>query len=156
MGTKWDEFEKRMEAVGDLPVTLLAVPTINTEHDMDDDDHDRHFEPKTFRTYLSPNGKPLVFVGEPRSNPTLTIENYEKWYALYLVMPDGTVEEVDGGEFTEVVQKKGPMTAWYDHVPSPVACDRYAVAKGYAWCWQSLEMIIGRYAREIAEVPWAP
>jgi hypothetical protein len=47
------------------------------------------------RTYISPYGNPLVYTGEPGERPILTCENYCKWYALFAVLPDGTIDRVD-------------------------------------------------------------
>ncbi len=95
--------------------------------------------------YDSDRGMPLVYVGEPPpERPILTVENYCKWYSLYLVKPGGWVEAVDmydaGSSFT---------AAWHDHVPDPGECERYAELKGYDWDENALDMIYGRYQREV-------
>ena len=41
--------------------------------------------------YLSERGHTLVYWSPPSEVPVLTVENYVKWYGLYLVHPDGRV-----------------------------------------------------------------
>lgn len=49
------------------------------------------------RVYLSNRELPLLYVREPLDKPVLTLENYTKWYHVFLVMPTGVVEVVDPG-----------------------------------------------------------
>ena len=98
-------------------------------------------------------GTPLVYQGPlPESRPVLTVENATKWYAVYRLHPDGRVEEV-----TDWWERGGE---WCDHVPRPSSCTVYAAGAGDDWCQNSLDMITGRYAREILdngeEPDWVP
>lgn len=98
--------------------------------------------------YVSPRDLPLVFQDEPGDRPILTVENYVKWYTLYVVHPDGRVREAD------MTEEDGFRSAWRDHVPHPAACHAYARLKGWEWDENSLDMVYGRYAREVTEVGW--
>ncbi len=86
--------------------------------------------------------KELLYKGNP-AIPTITVENYCKWYRLYVVYPDGRVEEID---FPEPRELKEAHCS--DHVPNPKAVAMYAAEVGYAVHDESMEMIIGRWERE--------
>lgn len=94
-----------------------------------------------FKTYLSARNIPLVFIEAKSTFPILTVENYCKWYDVYLVQPDGKVEVVRDPEFA--------VNAWSDHVPRIKECLELADRLGAIWCENSLDMIVGRYQREI-------
>ena len=101
------------------------------------------------RTYFSPRGMPLVFhsILETGDTPVLTVENYCKWYQLFVVDVDGSVTPVDFPD--GVVDARAGESAFCDHVPAPVACQRMAVRLGCLWDEDSLDMISGRWAREV-------
>ncbi len=97
------------------------------------------------RTYLSSRGIPLVYYGEPFNDaPILTVENYCKWYTLWLIMPDGTVKELefpdDPPGFNDI--------PYMDHAPNPRLIQLFAREKDYCLCDQSFEMMIGRWELE--------
>jgi len=50
------------------------------------------------RFYFSNRNLPLIYYGEPSEKPVITVENYLKWYDLYLVLPTGSVERISFGE----------------------------------------------------------
>ncbi len=89
------------------------------------------------RVYLSDRGLPLTYYGDPPRAPTVTVEVYEKWYALFAVRPDGTVEKLTT-----------PFEAWSDHVPVPALVEAWADAHGYVVDWLSLELMRGRWLLE--------
>ena len=98
-----------------------------------------------FVVYLSNRGMPLVFnrkLDESHTLPTLTVENYMKWYDLYLVMPDGTVKALDLEEYLGLGFDMG------DHCWKPAHVARYAAMKGYDICSNSFEMLIGRWRQD--------
>lgn len=110
-------------------------------------------------TYYTPakaghDREALIYTGPPQDRPVLTVANSSKWYDIFRVMPDGTVEEV-----TDYWDRGGE---WSDHVPAPSTCYPYARAVGAVWCQVSLDAITGRYARDIlaactaTDIPWLP
>ncbi len=100
--------------------------------------------------YLSDRNLPLVYMGAAPSTPRLTIENYCKWYVIAAVMPDGTVTYPPlANQDCEKVAGPLGIIAWHDHVPNPEFCLAVASTLDYEWHEQSLEMIIGRYMREV-------
>ncbi len=96
---------------------------------------------QTFTTHFSTRGHPLVYTGplpEPGRPSILTIENYCKWYELWLVTPSGV----------EKVAYDGTIT-WFDHVPSPAHVQEFAEQHGYEMDLEAIEFIAGRFVLEV-------
>jgi hypothetical protein len=62
---------------------------------------------------------------------------YPKWYSLYLVHPNGDVEEI---EFPD---------GYVDHVPDPMAVAAYAESHDYEVDSLAYEMMVGRWETEV-------
>ncbi len=84
-------------------------------------------------------GIPLVRQ-EHSSAPILTVENYCKWYALWLITPDDHVSQVPF-----------PEDGYCDHVPFPAAVQKLADRNGWLVDDQSMEMMVGRYMLEVRD-----
>lgn len=97
----------------------------------------------------SPRDLPLVLSQPDPMGPLLTVENYCKWYDIYIVFPDGRIEKVPYDLFW-----LGPGTGWNDHVPNPKACQAVAKELNAEWDGCSLEMIVGRYMLQVAKDKW--
>jgi hypothetical protein len=94
---------------------------------------------RVMATYVSDRGLPLVLHGIAGVS-TLTVENYLKWYCLYLVHSDGSVEPV-----------QFPRESPDPHVPYPAAVEALAEENGWEICAESMEMIIGRYLCDLCD-----
>jgi len=101
---------------------------------------------------FSPRGMPLVYCEPPCKQPVLTVENYLKWYELFLVLPDGSVQAIDFPYAEEFCQGESPC---HDHVPNPRVVMRAAVKYGWMIDRCGLEMIIGRWELERFNSPWS-
>lgn len=101
--------------------------------------------------YLSDHYHPLMCNKPSERCPIITVENYEKWYSVYLLHPDGKVEAVP----PEVLELVGCYDNgwWYDHVFHPKLL--IALAKHYkGWVPDTtLEIVTGRW---ISEGPGMP
>jgi hypothetical protein len=97
--------------------------------------------------HFSKRGMPLVFHGEPPECGVVTVENYCKWYGLYVVKPNSAVKHVP---FPDDYAETGE-TPCADHVPNPRTVCRWVEKNGYIVCEQSLEMMIGRWEREVGD-----
>lgn len=101
--------------------------------------------------FYSERGMPLVYwVKRPEycyTVPVLTVENYCKWYNLYLVMPNGRVQQINFTQLDDVCTTA--ESPWCDHVPNPVVVERLAEASGWHLCSESIDMIRGRWAAEV-------
>lgn len=100
--------------------------------------------------YLTSHGHSLLYVSEPLDVPVLTLENYTKWYNIYLVQPNGDVVEVDSGIILEVTAKY-PDARWVDHLYHPRLLYRVAEHLGAAMCERSIEVAAGRWVIESYE-----
>lgn len=95
----------------------------------------------------SKRGIPLVFQEEgfKRTEPVLTVENYTKWYELFIVMPDRSVVAVEEYDH-EMFDKTWPReSTWGDHIPNPRWVLWLAAWKGWIVDERSLEIITGRW-----------
>ncbi len=103
------------------------------------------------KTRFSKNGHSLTYTDHnPIGKPVVTVENYMKWYGLWLVMPDGYVVEVafpDEGRYDTL----GPP--YLDHAPNPKHVMAWCARMSYRLDERALEMMIGRWAREYDNWP---
>lgn len=95
--------------------------------------------------YKTQRGHSLLWMYRPAEAPVLTVENYLKWYELYLIQPRGNVEELDFGRLEEVA---GADTPYCDHAPNPKVVIRLADLNGWIVDMNALDMIIGRWECE--------
>lgn len=97
--------------------------------------------------YLSERGKPLAFQGDVAPGKTvLTVELYLKWYELY------AITRSTGGKTISITPISFEHVEHNDHVPYPASVAAYAEEMGWEMCAESMEMIIGRYMREVRNV----
>lgn len=90
-------------------------------------------------TYYSKRNMPLVYWGNLIADITiLTVENYCKWYDLYLIHADGKVEAIPFPDMSGI-------SSYRDHVPNPLAVTMLAAKRDYYLCPQSLEIMVGRW-----------
>ena len=98
------------------------------------------------KLYYSPRGIPLM-VTQTKAKPVLCVENYCKWYDLFLVHPDGHVTVVPS-EITGVGFDHG----WrVDHNIHPKLLGFLAHQNDWIVCSQSEELVAGRWSIEITE-----
>lgn len=97
-----------------------------------------------YRIILSERGLPLMLTHVP-AFPTITIENYLKWYTFYVVFPDGRAEAICA--FDHGVATESPY-GWSDHIPHPRLLRILAEKLGYEFDRQAEELIAGRWALE--------
>jgi len=96
----------------------------------------------------SERGIPLVLQDIP-IKPTITVENYLKWYTLYVVFPDGSVEHLCFPRFDNKEDEIEGEVGFMDHVPNPKAVWKMSERLGYDIDMQSFEMIVGRWFIEV-------
>lgn len=100
------------------------------------------------KLYFSPRDHLLVWTElanqqELRQMPVLTVENYCKWYELFVVNVDGSIKSIDFGQLDD-----GEGTPYCDHAPNPVKVMYLAKRLGLHLDEQAFEMIIGRWEME--------
>lgn len=97
-------------------------------------------------TYVSERNISLVYSGPRPQYPIITVENYLKWYDVYLVHPSGEVSKID---LYLVERRLGGETVWADHVPNPKAINETARFFGWDIDPISYELIVGRWVTTI-------
>lgn len=103
-----------------------------------------------YKLWFSERGIPLVYCGPaPKDVPVLTVENYCKWYTLYLIKPNGIVEAYYPNKKLEkeCYEKFGFYNG--DHNYQPSAVQYIADKEEFILHEEAIEMIIGRYEMEI-------
>jgi hypothetical protein len=102
--------------------------------------------------HFSNRGIELVYQGRQGSlaRKILTVESYIKWYEIFTVAPDGTVEPLPrkiAWRYEDIQGDYGGVP-WSDHIPTPEFC-RWIVDNHveYEWDEPSLDMIYGRWHR---------
>lgn len=102
---------------------------------------------KHYRVYFSPRCKPLLYMGNPCEVPVVTLENYTKWYEIFLVMPDGSVQAVDSGIVTDIEDPK-VRRMWVDHHYHPRLLYRLAEYYKGTVDERAVEVAAGRWMIE--------
>lgn len=94
--------------------------------------------------YMTPNNHMLLWNRLPLECPVVTLENYEKWYEIFIVTPNGQVEAVPV-ETIRAVMDKYHDTHWVDHCYHPRLL--YRLAKHLGGCVDpiAVEVAIGRW-----------
>jgi hypothetical protein len=82
-----------------------------------------------------------------RGLPLITVENYCKWYSMYLLHPDGTVAKVPA--------ELENNDLFCDHVWHPSSFVKTAKEHGWLYDEKAMEMIGGRWQHEIQEEKWS-
>ena len=96
--------------------------------------------------YKSPRGM-MLLDQTPSDKPILTGENYEKWYDLYLLHPDGTVEPVTKNyDIDDCNYETGCV--WIDHNYHPEIFNKMAGKHGWYIGQVAIEVAAGRWALE--------
>lgn len=96
------------------------------------------------------DGTPLAWSRgpDPRTRPVLTVALRLKWYALYVVHVEDTVEEVSFEMLSVTLQKLGVYPPYQDHVPNPRVLRLAAERCGYDLDELAEEIAVGRWRME--------
>ncbi|GLI90468.1 hypothetical protein [Bacillus subtilis] len=94
--------------------------------------------------YVSEDGVPLVSQ-YTREVPVLTVEDYDKWYDLYLIMPDGEVRTVGWDQ-------KELQDGWRDHCIVPYNMHKLAQDNGWYLGWEVMERVYEMYSEYVSIV----
>ena len=89
---------------------------------------------------------------DPRSGSTdieLTVEDYDKWYGLQVLHPNGAIEEIPFISDPNLALGIGPC--YRDHVPNPYVTERYAQVQGWHIPERAWEVMVGRWIIELSD-----
>lgn len=117
----------------------------------------RELDKVDYRLYFSDRDLPLIYCGPPQRVPVLTVENYCKWYNLWLVTTDGKVRAYRPSN--ELLKKIEPPGAdiglefgfYGDHTFNPALVAKAAEIEDFIMDEMSWEIIIGRWESETKE-----
>lgn len=98
------------------------------------------------KLYYSDRSNPLIAT-QVLDVPIVTLENYEKWYCIYLLHPDGTVTKVPL-QIIEKVNNNPKRALWVDHRYHPELLLRIAKEIGGVADLVTLEIAAGRWVME--------
>jgi hypothetical protein len=98
---------------------------------------------KDVRRLVSERGFELVEQGV-YDTPVITVENYQKWYNLYVIQPTGEVEILDPGLITEVIGEINEILV-IDHTFHPKLLLLLAKKLGAEVPSTTMEMVAGRW-----------
>lgn len=103
-----------------------------------------------YHIYFSERNFPLLYVGEPLDVPVITLENYTKWYEIYMVTSNGQVKKVPISIVQEVMEKYTDAL-WHDHHIHPRLLYRIAALIGGCVDERAIEVAAGRWMIERIE-----
>lgn len=110
------------------------------------------------KVYVSDRGIPLL-CQTPSSfgKPIVTMENYEKWYGLQILYPNGRVDNADPGMLDDICTRVGHYLMG-DHNYHPRLLNELAKQLGGEADWRAVEMTGGRWVSEQmnGELPGLP
>lgn len=102
-------------------------------------------------TYFSERGIPLItqwFEDEDEVvKPILTMENYEKWYSMYIIYPNGIVEKVPPS-------LEDTCDTWYDHAVYPEYFHGTAKRLGCTYDNRTFAMVCERFVEDVLDGDW--
>ena len=99
------------------------------------------------KIYKSDRDIALFCTKEELNKPIISMENYCKWYAAYIIYPSGAIIKLDFEELEEGFEIQ-LESAYYDHTPNPIAICSYASAHKFDICSYSLAAITRRWFNE--------
>ena len=102
------------------------------------------------KLYSSERDIPLVCMDYEITQPTITVENYIKWYDLYLIDTDGKVATIPY-ELMEEISNEFNILFMGDHIFNPEAVIRLVDKHGWVIDDVSYEVIIGRWEQEMKD-----
>lgn len=102
-------------------------------------------------TYFSERGLPLItqwFEDEDdKINPVLTMENYVKWYSMYIIYPNGKVERVPPS-------LEDTCDTWYDHAVYPSYFHLIAERFGCTYDNRTFALVCERFVEDVLDGNW--
>lgn len=103
-------------------------------------------KPDSVVRFKSERGHELLWQ-EPLDIPVVTLENYEKWYSIYVLHPDGTVEKVSVDDIFEALDRAavGRGSVWVDHYYHPELLKEVARMYNGEVHQTTLELAMGRW-----------
>lgn len=96
------------------------------------------------KLYFTGRGKPLITT-QTYDKPIVTVENYEKWYSIFALHPDGTVTAIDSKEWIGFATDNG---MWVGHRFHPSVLEYVGALFDYYVDPIAVEVCVGRWNEE--------
>lgn len=138
----WEDGQKASQAIiGEVAlVSTLPPPMPFTQAVMNS------VKSTACRLYMSDRDIPLIYVDSPLDVPIITLENYIKWYSVFVILPSGEVQKVP----VQKIEEANESGSWVaDHCFHPKLLYRLAKMYGGSVDSQAVEIAIGRWIEEI-------
>ena len=97
--------------------------------------------------FKSERGIPLICQGKDNNKPVVTVENYCKWYQIFVIYPDSTVVPADWPTLNKI-NKSSDKHLIGDHIFHPELLEKFADHIGGYVHDVSLEAVTGRWMFE--------
>jgi hypothetical protein len=112
-----------------------------------------------YQLHFSDRGLPLVYVDPaPPERGVVTVENYLKWYSLYVVQPGGNVVKLEdlprAWEVSDILEHAATHSCFGDHVWHPGFVREWVQKLDLDLDERAFEMIAGRWATEFCDYPF--
>lgn len=91
---------------------------------------------------------PLICQDTDMTVPVITVENYIKWYDIYVIQPGGIVFALPWDIINQITQDHPNETWTGDHVFRPLLLEKIAEKLGGVVDPVSMEVVIGRWLLE--------
>jgi len=98
---------------------------------------------------ISDRSLPLAYTAPLRACPTVTVEIYDKWYSMYVVMTDGEVRKSQSFDEWHEACESVVGVPYVDHVFNPQLAKDFAKLIGGKVCPMSYEMMVGRWETDV-------
>lgn len=99
---------------------------------------------------LSKRNIPLIYQRNS-TVPIITVENYEKWYDIYIVFPDGEVQTIPM-EILEDIIAASKIHVFGDHIYHPIVLHKIAEIYCAEVDYVSENCVTGRWISEYKQI----
>jgi len=108
-------------------------------------------------TYISKRGIPLItqnidevgYLENGDIQPILTMENYDKWYEMYIIHPDGQIQS-----FVHSENKETTPHTWYNHAVYPAYFHLSAKRLGCTYDSRTFATVCERFVDDVLDGDW--
>lgn len=101
--------------------------------------------------FFSERGIPLITQcleeADEGLKPVLTMENYEKWYCMYIIYPNRKVEKV-------TPSLEDTCDTWYDHAVYPSYFHLTATRLGCIYDNRTFALVCERFVEDVLDGKW--
>lgn len=90
---------------------------------------------------------------EVNDKPMLTVENYMKWYDIFVIQINGEVVPVNEITYLKDIEDHAGRT-WYDHCPTPAYFHEVSKRIGAEYDNETFSAVCVRFVEDILDDDW--